>query len=107
MLEGDGASSITFFCIRGGPDAGAVCVRRPVKPMNSVFVRKPPGLKYGKRRPGRLRGLRTPDRKANELGFRTQTPGLKYGNGGPDAGAVCVRRPGKPMNSVSVRKPRA
>ena len=75
MLEGDGASSITFFCIRGGPDAGAVFVRRSAKPMNSVSVRKPPGLKYGKRRPGRRRGLRTPAGKANELGFRTQTPG--------------------------------
>lgn len=49
MLEGDGASSITFSVLEaGGPGAGAVCVRRPAEAMNSVFVRKPPGLKLRK-----------------------------------------------------------
>ena len=35
-----------------GPGAGAVCVRLPAKPINSVFVRKPPGLKIRKGDPG-------------------------------------------------------
>ena len=104
MLEGDGASSITFFCIRGGPDAGAVCVRLPGKPMKSVFVRKPPGLKYGKRRPGRRRGLRTPAGKANELGFRTQTPGLKYGRRRPGRRRG-LRTPAGKANELGFRTP--
>lgn len=29
MLEGDGVSSITFFCIKGGPVAGLVRARVP------------------------------------------------------------------------------
>ena len=29
-----------------GPGAGTVCVRLPTKPIDSVFVRKPPGLKF-------------------------------------------------------------
>lgn len=32
-------------------------------------------------------------------------PGLKIRKGGPGAGAVCVRLPAKPINSVFVRKP--
>ena len=79
MLEGDGASSITFSVLEAGPEIqkvrpGRRCgLRTPAtKPMNSVCVRKPPGLKLRK--------------------------------GGPDAGAVCVRRPAKSMNSVFVRK---
>ena len=32
--------------------AGTVCVRLPAKPMNSVFIRKPPGREKWKRRPG-------------------------------------------------------
>jgi len=32
--------------------AGTVCVRLPAKPINSVFVRKPPGREKRERRPG-------------------------------------------------------
>ncbi len=62
MLEGDGASSITFSVLEGGgPGAGAVCVRRPAKSMNSVFVRKPPSLKLRKGGPaaGLIHGIST------------------------------------------------
>ena len=36
----------------GGPGAGTVCVRLPAKPIKSVTVRKPPGLKIRKGGPG-------------------------------------------------------
>ena len=57
------------------PGAGPVCVRLPANPLNSVLVRKPPGLKFRKCGPGGRRGLRTPARKPTEFGSRTQTPG--------------------------------
>ena len=47
---------------KGGPGPGRVCVRVPAKPMNSIFVRKPPGRKKEKRRSGRRR-LPSPKRK--------------------------------------------
>ena len=47
---------------KGGPGACRVCVRLPAKPMNTVFVRKPPGRKKEKRRSGRRR-LPSPKRK--------------------------------------------
>jgi len=54
-------------------------------------------------------GLRTPARKANKFGFRTQTTGPgkveKAARDRAAAGTVCVRLPAKPMNSVFVRKP--
>ena len=37
---------------RGRAAADTVCVRLPAKPINSVFVRKPPGREKWKRRPG-------------------------------------------------------
>ena len=63
------------------------------------------GPRRGNMRPGCRHGLRTPARKANKLGFLARTPGLKFRKGGPAAGAVCVRLPAKPINSVFVRKP--
>ena len=53
MLEGDGASSITFSGLETGRRPG---LRTPARKANEF-------------------GLRTPARKANEFGFRTQTPG--------------------------------
>ena len=71
---------------KGGPGACRVCVRVPAKPMDSVFVRKPGHRKEQKRWPGRLQGLRTTARKANEYGFRTQT-------GAPERAEKAVRAP--------------
>ena len=50
-------------------------------------------------------GLRTAIRKANEFGFRTQTPARKNGGCEPDGGKVRARLPAKPMISVSGREP--
>ena len=90
---------------KGGPAAGAVCVRLPAKPMKSVTVRKPPGLKIRKGGPGAgTVCVRLPAKPINSV-FVRKPPGLKFRKGGPGAGTVCVRLPAKPMKSVTVRKP--
>ena len=102
--HGQTGAAFRFYYI-GGPGAGAVCVRRPAKPMNSVFVRKPRGLKFRKSGPGAgAVCVRLPAKPMNSV-FVRKPRGLKFRKGGPDAGAVCVRLPAKPMNSVFVRNP--
>ena len=93
--------------LAAGPAAGAVCVRLPAKPMNSVFVRKPRAGKKKKDGPGAgAVCVRLPAKPINSVFVRKPRAGKKKKDG-PGAGAVCVRLPAKPINSVFVRKPRA
>ena len=66
--------------------AGAVCVRLPANPMNSVPVRKPPGMKIRKCGPGAgAVCVRLPANPMNSVLVR-KPPGLKFRKCGPGAG---------------------
>ena len=52
MHEVEKQGAMHHFSSERGPGAGSVCVRLPAKPMDSVFVRKPRGLKFRKGGPG-------------------------------------------------------
>ena len=73
-----------------GPGAGTVCVRLPAKPINSVFVRKPPGLKIRKGGPGAgTVCVRLPAKPMKSVTVR-KPPGLKFRTGGQKMEKPCI-----------------
>ena len=84
-----------------------VRVRRPAKPMNSVFEREPWNWKRRKSSPdsGSVRARRSA-KPMNSVSER-EPWNWKRRKSSPDSGSVRARRPTKPMNSVSEREPPA